>query len=472
MIGVIANKEFTECRRDGRFRLAMLLMLVLLFAASLLGWRNYQDLTMQAEEAAEHDYKRFGQQDPKHPHDAAHYGVYAFKAPRPMAIVDGGIVPYVGASIMNGAHVQGEVEFPPAQDSTALQRFGDLNPAAAAQSLLPLLVILLSYSAFAGEREQGTLRQLLSLGVKPERVLWGKAIGIGRALATVLLPVALLGMLVAGWLAPAETRNDEIQRVALWILVYSVYLMILLFLALGVSASCRSSRTALAVLLVFWGVTVFAVPRALLDVGGRFYPAPSNVEFWKDFQADLYKSWETTEETLKKKLLAEYQVTRIEDLPFDYTGQSMQVGDEAAWAVSERYDQQRYDIYAQQNRLLEWGTLIAPAAGVSLLSMALTGNDLPQHLEFTQQVELHRRTMNKLLNDYVASHSQKNINGWDNTAINGDSALWQSIPAFVYRPPGWQSALKPYSLAIALLLAWVFAAFGFARFAVSRLSGV
>ena len=168
-------------------------------------------------------------------------------------MVDGGIEPYVGASIMNGAHIQGEVEFPPAQDSTALQRFGDLSPAAAAQSLLPLLVILLSYSAFAGEREQGTLRQLLSLGVKPEKVLWGKAFGIGRALATVLLPVVLLGLLAAGWLSPTETRGDEILRVVLLVLVYGVYLTILLFLALAVSACCRSSRTALAVLLVFWG---------------------------------------------------------------------------------------------------------------------------------------------------------------------------------------------------------------------------
>ena len=217
---------------------------------------------------------------------------------------------------------------------------------------------------------------------------------------------------------------------------------------------------------------MFAVPRALLDVGGRFYPAPSNVEFWQRFQVDLYQAWQTNEEALKKRLLADYQVKRIEDLPFDYTGQSMQVGDEAAWAVSERYDQQRYDLYARQNRLLEWGTLIAPTVGVSLLSMALTGNDLAQHLEFTQQVEQHRRTMNKLLNDYVASHSQKGVNGWDNTAIKGDSALWQSIPAFVYSPPSWRSALRPYPLAMALLLTWVFAAFGFARFAVSRLSGV
>ena len=113
MIAVIARKEFTEFRRDSRFRLAASLMLVLLLAGSLLGWRNYLDLEAQAEAAAEHDYQRWQQQDPKHPHDAAHNGVYVFKTPRPLAVVDGGIEPYVGASIMNGAHIQGEAEFPP-----------------------------------------------------------------------------------------------------------------------------------------------------------------------------------------------------------------------------------------------------------------------------------------------------------------------------------------------------------------------
>jgi len=472
MISVIAEKEFTECRRDGRFRLAALLMLILLIAASLLGWRNYQDLLTQAEEAAEHDYQRFGQQDPKHPHDAAHYGVYAFKIPRPLTIVDGGIEPYVGAAIMNGAHIQGEVEFPPAQDMSALQRFGDLSPATAAQTLLPLLVILLSFAAFAGEREQGTLRQLLSLGVSPSKVLWGKAAGIAKALVIVLLPVALLGIIAAAWLAPAESRGDEIIRAFLLVLVYGLYLSLLLFLALGVSACCRSARAALAILLVFWGVTVFAVPRALLDVGGRFYPAPSNVEFWQSFMTNLNQAWENNEQALQKKLLAEYHVERVEDLPFDYTGQSMQVGEEASWAVCERYDRQRYDIYRRQNRLLEWGTLITPAAGLSLLSMALTGNDLAQHQAFTHQVEQHRRQLNTLLNDYVASHQTKSANGWDNTLIKADAALFQSIPAFRYQPPNWREALQPYPLASGLLLAWAVAAFGFARYAVSRLSGV
>uniref|UniRef100_UPI00387EBF32 ABC transporter permease n=1 Tax=Chloracidobacterium thermophilum TaxID=458033 RepID=UPI00387EBF32 len=37
------------------------------------------------------------------------------------------------------------------------------------QYLLPLLIIVLAFDALAGEREHGTLRYLLSLGVRPGR---------------------------------------------------------------------------------------------------------------------------------------------------------------------------------------------------------------------------------------------------------------------------------------------------------------
>ncbi|MFA5984999.1 MAG: DUF3526 domain-containing protein [Methylococcaceae bacterium] len=472
MISVIARKEFTEFSRDGRFRLAAALALVLLLVSSLLGWRNYLDLQAQAEEAAEHDYRRWRQQDPKHPHDAAHNGVYVFKTPRPLAIVDGGIEPYVGASIMNGAHLQGEAEFPPAQDMTALQRFGDLSPALAAQVLLPLLVILLSFSAFAGEREQGTLRQLLSIGINPRLMLWGKSAGIAAILALVLLPAGIAGIGLAASLAAPELRLDETMRAGLLVLLYGFYLLIILFLSLGVSACCRSARTALAILLVFWGVTVFAIPRALLDISGQFYPTPVNTEFWGKLETDLWKAWEEGAEAFKKKLLAQYQVEKVEDLPFDYTGRDMQNGDETAWRVYEGYDKQRYDIYDQQNHFLEWGTLMTPAAGVSLLSMALTGNDLLQYRDFTRQVELHRRTMNTLLNDYISAHQQKNADGWDNSvSVKGDITLWQSLPTFVYQPASAWTALRPYRVVIAMLSFWLLAAFSFACTAVSRLSG-
>jgi ABC-2 type transport system permease protein len=44
--------------------------------------------------------------------------------------------------------------------------FGELTGATVLQLLVPLLIVMLSFDALAGERESGTLRQLMSLGVR------------------------------------------------------------------------------------------------------------------------------------------------------------------------------------------------------------------------------------------------------------------------------------------------------------------
>lgn len=472
MIGVIARKEFTELRRDGRYRLAAGLILILLLASSLVGWRNYLDLVAQAREAAANDYGRWGEQQPKNPHDAAHHGVYAFKTPRPLAIVDGGVEPYVGAAVLNGAHLQAEVQYPPAQEMTALQRFGDLSPAIVGQALLPLLVILLSFGAFAGEREQGTLRQLLSQGVKPAALFWGKALGIAAALAVVLAPAALIGLVVAGALAQPQFRADELTRAGLMTLFYGIYLAIMLFLSLGVSAHCRTSRGALILLLTFWGAAIFAAPRALLDAGGRLCPVPSNVDYWIRLNNDWAQEAGVLQETTIKQTLSEHHVEKIEDLPYDFTGKLMQAGDEAGQNAADRALTERFGVYERQTRLLELGAVLAPVAGVSLLSMALTGNDLGQHRDFIRQAEAHRRDMGRRLNEYWTDHSRKDAEGWGVWRLQGDAALWASIPPFVYAPRPWTAAVAGYPYAIAALALWTAGSLLFARRAVAKLSGV
>ena len=96
-------------------------------------------------------------QTKKNPHSAAHYGVYAFKPKSPLAIVDTGIDPYMGVAVWLEAHKQNEFKYRPAQDRTAVQRFGEMTAPRSLQVLVPLFIVLMTFSAFAGEREQGTL---------------------------------------------------------------------------------------------------------------------------------------------------------------------------------------------------------------------------------------------------------------------------------------------------------------------------
>jgi ABC-2 type transport system permease protein len=64
MITRIARKEFTEMSRDGRFRLAALMVFSLLLVSLLTGWKRYRDIKTQHELAQRETRDRWLQQPP------------------------------------------------------------------------------------------------------------------------------------------------------------------------------------------------------------------------------------------------------------------------------------------------------------------------------------------------------------------------------------------------------------------------
>src|SRR5262249_5721137 len=159
-------------------------------------------------------------------------GMHVFKPEPPLAILDPGIEPFIGSTVWLQAHRQSEVKFRPAQDATGLQRFGSLSPAWVLQILFPLLIVILGSNAMSGERERGTLRQLLSLGVPTRNLLLGKTLALASCVAALIAPIALsMTVLVVARAAPAE-RSDVLMRLA-WLCVgYGFYLGLFIFLTL------------------------------------------------------------------------------------------------------------------------------------------------------------------------------------------------------------------------------------------------
>src|SRR5690606_26858569 len=153
-------------------------------------------------------------------------------------------------------------------------RFGVLSPAGVLQLLVPLFVILFAFSAVSSERENGTLRQVLSLGVSGRALLWGKVLGAAAALALLLLPALLVGA-VALVLGASDAGLPGAARSLLLAATYVAYLAVILSVTIATSASARSSRTALVALLAFWIANALVAPRAAADLAEAIYPLPS-----------------------------------------------------------------------------------------------------------------------------------------------------------------------------------------------------
>ncbi|MFN9311957.1 ABC transporter permease, partial [Gemmatimonas sp.] len=193
MIAHIARKERTEMWRDGRFRVAAVALLLLLAVALLTGLTTSRG-TARDHDAAQEAMRGFWvNQGAKNPHSAAHYGLWVFKPSLPLSFVDHGVDAYTGVTTWLEAHKQNEFTRRPAMDRPNVARFGEWTAAAVLQLLVPLLIVMLAFPAFAGERETGTLRQLAAIGVPMRTLMLGKAAGIASALAVVLVPATLLG---------------------------------------------------------------------------------------------------------------------------------------------------------------------------------------------------------------------------------------------------------------------------------------
>lgn len=459
MIRVIAHKELKEMLRDGRFRVAATIVFALLVAALFVGWNHYRTVNAERAAAQARSREQWENQTAKNPHSAAHFSVFAFKPVAPLALADTGVNPYAGIAVWLEAHRQNELKYSAARDTTSAGRFGQLTAAFVLQVLVPLVIILLAFGALASEREQGTLRQVLSLGIARGRFIAGKFIGIAAGLSVLLIPAAIVGAAAIALASEGVSLAASVPRVALLAIVYVCYFAVFLGVTLAVSALVSSSRVALIVLLAFWSLNII-LPRVVTDIGKGVYPTPSALEFQAAVERNMregidgHNPYDERGEKLKQQVLAQYGVQTVEELPVNFDGIALQVGEDYETQIYERHFAELRRSYQQQNWAHTAAGIIAPLAWLRSISMSLAGSDWAHHLHFAESAEAYRRFIVKRMNDEVTYNSvsreyDKNVRGRE---------LYAQVPDFQYQSPPLTWSLDTQTLALALLVTWSIAA--------------
>ena len=453
MIRHIARKEFTDVLRDGRFRWSSILVGALLLVSLAHGWDQTRKARQEHAAAQATAREHWDTQGEKNPHSAAHYGIYAFKPRLALSFVDEGVDPYTGTSVWLEAHRQNDFLLRPAQDATAAQRIGALTAAQVLQHLLPLLIILLTFGAFAGERERGTLRQLLATGVGRRELAAGKALGIAGALSLLLAPAALVGAAALVVANPGPAASP-LARAAVLAGVYLAYFTAFLALSLAVSAWARSARTALVVLLTVWVVNGLVAPRVAVDLSKTLHPTPSALEFARTVEREMAAGVEgisrpdRAEST--RRLLAEYGVESVEDLPINAVGVYLQESEEFGNRIFDRNYGALWDAFERQGVVHETLAVAAPLLAVRTLSMGLAGTDVEQHRHFASAAETYRRDLMRQMNGDMTENS---LTG-DFTYTVG-AEVWEAVPPLQYDAPALGWVLGNRGLSLAVLGTWL-----------------
>lgn len=451
MTGAIIRNTVRQANRSGALSVCCVVLTALLSVSAIASWRHQRDHQAQREHFARTVRSHWLEQPDRHPHRVSHYGYLAFRSRSPLSFFDTGIETYAGSAVFLEAHRQNPANFSEAGQSAATIRLGELSPALVLQLIAPLLVFFLGFAIVSGEREDGTLSLTLAQGVSPRALVAGKAVGLLAIAAAILFPGLAVAILLIG-----ATDPPSLARFVLLAAGYGIYIAVCALVAVLVSASRQSSRASLTLLLLIWVFGWIAIPRALQVWGSARAPVPSRAAFDAAVEADLQHEGDSHDPNdphfaaLRARLLSQHRVSKVEDLPFNYSALVMKESEAISSAIFQRHHRKLVETFRRQGEPLAWGAFVNPYLAIRGISASLAGSDLRHFLEFQQQAEDYRFTMVQKLNDLHLNE----------IAIKNDRAQrvsrerWRSFPAFAFQPPPLRVLLPDLSRALAALTIW------------------
>ncbi len=141
--------------------------------------------------------------------------------------------------------------------------------------LFSLYIILLGYNTVSGEKEQGTLRQILSHPLGRIKLLTAKYAAIMVTVTVPLIIGILLSLIIVGISVPSILTIVNLSRIILILLLALMYLSIFAFLSLLVSSFIHDSSVVLLTLLVVWVIFAIIVPNTAGIISEKFSTVPS-----------------------------------------------------------------------------------------------------------------------------------------------------------------------------------------------------
>jgi ABC-2 type transport system permease protein len=475
-ITLIASDEVRYWRRSKIAWSVLVTLLLISICAALVSnaevsRRTDERLAQQSEADA-----IFQAQPDRHPHRMVHYGHYVYRTVSPLAVIDAGIDSMVGTSMFLEGHRQNSATFAAAKETGLLARFGSFSPAFALQALAPLLLIICGFSSVTREKENKTLYQLIGQGVSNSSLLLGKSLALWALALLALLPLLLLGFSASG-----DQISGFRQSFYSMAFGYLIYLSIWVLLIVSVSALLRTSTQSLSCLLCLWIITVVLMPRVASEVAGRSIASPSQVETSLRVAQTMRTGGDSHEiedvafADLRSLTLAEYDVEKVEDLPFNYRGLVALRGEEADTEILKQFAQERMELELEQKSISDSFALLSPVVAIRSYSMALAGTALQDHHHFLRAAENYRYNMVQTFNRLqmsemtLAEDLARNNDDESSQRTRVDSSHWTGMPVFELQPLDHDLRWQAASQSGFIMGLWLLAAFFLLLFSGRRL---
>lgn len=464
MISYLIGHELRLLWRNRPMRVLLAFLFLAIIVSALISTLRLGDLARERAQAIAADQQVWMTQGEQNPHSAAHFGRYAFKPVSALAAFDPGSLDTAGVAIWLEGHYQDPAQFRRIEDQSRTLRLTQLSPAWVLQVFGSLVVVIALFGTIAGEREDGTLRQLLATGVGARRFAVAKLIAVAIALSAVLGVALSAAFAIVTLTTDMRIVVDDMARLAWTVVAYGLFFVAIAGVCVTVSALATSRRSALAVLTGLWVSTVLLVLLVAADVGRALAPDPDGREVHRSIMksSNAYFADQPAREAFLNATLRKYGVERREDLPINFYGYDLQHSEVVAQPAFKRIYGEIDARHATQETPLRVAATLLPGLGLSLLSAGFAGSDRWHHLSFVADAEGHRRRTVKQLNDDL-TYSDPKVE--EHVA---NERLWAQVAGFAGTVPSLSRMWGRYAGLMVLLSVQAVIALLLAGWALSR----
>ena len=459
------------------FIITLFIGIILLYAA-FSGWENYTNQN-ETSEKYQHESREDWLKNPdKNPHRMAHYGNFAFRKSTPLSVFEFGMEPFFGNAIFLEAHKQNTANFSEAGFSNSMLRFGEISIAMVLQILLPLLIFFLGFNAVAAEREDGTLKLLLSQGISWKQLLRGKILGIASVIMLLFIPTIIVLVFIWLLLQNFSISADETIKMLLFIGFHFIYLIFFCVIAVLVSASSKTSKKALISLIGIWLVFTIILPRTTQAIGAYIYEAPSKIQFQSDIEKDILKQGDSHNpndlhyKAIKDSLLSVYKVDSVQKLPFNYSGFIMTEGEKISSRIYNQHLETLLKVYEKQNSFSKTVSFLNPYIAMKNLSMGLSNTDYDSYIDFQKQAEEYRYNMAQKMNGLQVKYISNKKPGPNDKPLTINKEHWADVAEFHYEPKGILDVLKSEIVSVLSITLWIIMLFILIRIAAKNFKAI
>jgi len=452
MVQIILN-EWKSLLRVKTFSYLASFFVISLGLVSFLGNEHNKRQDVQQKKATAEVRRKWEGIEKMNPHRAAHYGSFAFRPVTPLSSIDDGVNVTTGNVIRMEGHVQNEPMYSEASQSLNMSKFGKLTPSLVLQFVIPLFLIFLAFNSVSKEREQGRLKLLIVQGASFPKLVVAKALGIWTY--GILLLLFTIGVQIL--LNLQNFQADHLWKLSLLFLSYGMYYYVITALTVYFSARLANNTAALSSMIAVWLLWTIFLPRIWSNSVEKLYPLPSRHEFKAAMEKDRsegvdgHNPSDKRGKAFEQKILTQYKVDSLSQLPVNFDGMLMQQDEEYGNQVWDKHFGNSYSILQQQKRSYQYSGIINPFVSLHDISMGLCGSDMLHFVDFQLQAEQYRRVLIKTLNDKQTYGGSK-TGDW---SWKENNDFYRSVKDFQYRAPAFKEILPKYYINLLALILWV-----------------